>query len=112
MPEAKGLPHRSRNHQRPEEIMNQVIERRTDAILRLPQVRQLTGLGRSSIYALQESRAFPHSVKLSPRAVGWLESEIREWIHSRTQLRGSQASELSPPVVQGGILIGKRRVVG
>lgn len=90
--------------------MSQLIDRRTDAILRLPQVRQITGLGRSSIYALQESRAFPHSIKLSPRAVGWLESEIRDWIRSRTELRGGSSShDLPVPQEDGGIR--KRRAL-
>jgi prophage regulatory protein len=91
--------------------MNQVIDRRTDAILRLPQVRQITGLGRSSIYALQETRAFPHSIKLSPRAVGWLESEIRDWICSRTELRGGSPSH-DLPVAQEDGGIRKRRALG
>jgi prophage regulatory protein len=58
--------------------MTQAFERRTDAILRLPQVRQITGLSRSSIYAMQDSHNFPHSIKLSPRAVGWLLSRANE----------------------------------
>ena len=67
--------------------MTQVLERRTDAILRLPLVRQITGLRRSSIYAMQDSHSFPHSIKLSPRAVGWLESEVRSWLVSRVNAR-------------------------
>ena len=69
--------------------MTQPINRHTYAILRLPQVRQITGLSRSSIYALQGRRQFPHSIQLSPRAVGWLESEIRSWLLSRANARDS-----------------------
>jgi len=63
--------------------MTQLHDRRTDAILRLPQVQKITGLSRSSIYALQDSQHFPHSIKLTPRAVGWVESEVRAWLRSR-----------------------------
>jgi prophage regulatory protein len=70
--------------------MSQISETKTDAILRLPQVRRITGLSRSSIYALQGSRQFPQSVKLCPRAVGWLESEIREWLLARVSERGAR----------------------
>jgi prophage regulatory protein len=69
--------------------MTQVIDWRTDAILRLPQVRQITGLSRSSIYAMQESHHFPQSLKLGARAVGWLESEVRAWLVSRAEDRGT-----------------------
>ena len=69
--------------------MTQVIDWRTDAILRLPQVRQITGLSRSSIYAMQESHHFPQSLKFGARAVGWLESEVRAWLVSRAKDRGT-----------------------
>lgn len=45
-------------------------------ILRLPQVRAATGLGRSTIYALVADRRLTPPVKLSERAVGWPEGEI------------------------------------
>ena len=35
-----------------------------------------TGLSRSGIYAAVAAGKFPTPIKLGPRAVGWLESEI------------------------------------
>lgn len=58
-------------------------------ILRLPTVIQKTGLKRSSIYELISAGRFPAQLKLSTRAVGWLESDIDEWI----QLRASSARQ-------------------
>jgi prophage regulatory protein len=55
-------------------------------VLRLKEVCQVTGLGRSFIYQLQAERRFPHSIKIGVRAVGWLESEVREWINSRIRV--------------------------
>jgi len=52
-------------------------------ILRLTQVRSLTGLGRSSIYLLQAQKRFPQRIKIGPRAVGWIEDEIQRWITDR-----------------------------
>jgi prophage regulatory protein len=49
-------------------------------ILRLPQVIKQTGLSRSSIYLRISKGAFPKSVSLGDRAVGWLQNEIDEWI--------------------------------
>ena len=49
-------------------------------ILRRPQVEARTGLSRSTIYAKISTNAFPKSVRLGVRAVGWIESEIDSWL--------------------------------
>lgn len=51
--------------------------------LRMPAVRQMTGLGRSTIYRLIAAREFPVPVQLSSRAVGWRLSELEQWSHAR-----------------------------
>lgn len=51
--------------------------------LRLPQVCTITGLRRSMIYRLQAEKRFPQRIKLSERAVGWLEREVQEWLAER-----------------------------
>jgi prophage regulatory protein len=53
------------------------------AILRLKQVIARTGRGRSSIYQGILYGTFPDSIKLGGRSVGWLESEINDWIGGR-----------------------------
>ena len=59
--------------------------------LRLRQVSQLTGLGRSMIYQMQAEGRFPRRIKLGERAVGWLESEVRDWLATRIETsRGHQ----------------------
>jgi len=55
-------------------------------ILRLALVKQRTGLSRSSIYSGVKQGTFPAQISLGPRAVGWLESSIDEWIASRVAL--------------------------
>ena len=52
-------------------------------ILRLPAVKARTGLSRSTIYLRVAEGAFPKSIALGPRAVGWIEAEIAEWIAQR-----------------------------
>lgn len=52
-------------------------------ILRLPAVRQSTGLSRSTIYLRVAQGTFPRPVSLGGRAVGWLEHEVEEWVQSR-----------------------------
>lgn len=57
-------------------------------LIRLPAVEGLTGLKRSSIYALMRARSFPGSVRLSTRAVAWREAEVLAWCSQRTQTGG------------------------
>ena len=49
-------------------------------ILRLPTVKARTGLSRSSLYRQIAEDRFPKPISLSGRAVGWLESEVDEWL--------------------------------
>ena len=55
-----------------------------NAILRLPALLMLTGLSRSSIYAAIKRKEFPAPVSLGPRAVGWRESDIDNWLATRS----------------------------
>jgi prophage regulatory protein len=58
-------------------------------ILRLPQVCKTTGLCRSLLYQLEAEDLFPKRVRLTARAVGWIESEVQSWLASRiVQSRG------------------------
>lgn len=52
-------------------------------ILRLPAVKARTGLSRSTIYLRVAEGAFPGPVRLGGRAVGWLESEVQDWLQRR-----------------------------
>jgi prophage regulatory protein len=58
-------------------------------ILRLPDVRGRTKLAKTQIYAQIKEGHFPKPVPLTVggRAVGWLESEIDEWIEKRSKAR-------------------------
>jgi prophage regulatory protein len=55
-------------------------------VLRLALVKQRTGLSRSSIYSGVKQGTFPAQISLGPRAVGWLDSSIDQWIQSRVEL--------------------------
>lgn len=52
----------------------------TSTIMRLPVVRNRTGLSRSTIYLRISQNVFPKPINLGGRAVGWIESEIEEWL--------------------------------
>jgi prophage regulatory protein len=56
--------------------------------IRLPEVRSVTGLSRSTIYSLVGNGTFPRQVSIGGgRAIGWLESEIQGWIGERVAKR-------------------------
>jgi prophage regulatory protein len=56
-------------------------------ILRRPEVERLTGLRRSSLYALIAAGKFPKPIALGEKSVGWLEPEIAEWQKHRIAAR-------------------------
>lgn len=53
------------------------------AILRMPEVKRLTGLGRTSIYRMMADGVFPRSVAVGSRAVGWMVGDIRAWLQGK-----------------------------
>jgi prophage regulatory protein len=61
-------------------------------ILRLPDVKRSTGLSRSTIYLRISQGTFPKPVCLGGRAVGWLESEIQEWLQRRIEASRKESS--------------------
>lgn len=64
-------------------------ERDNARVLRLKQVAAIVGLGKSSIYRKVQEGTFPRPIKLgSPRASGWISSEVYDWIDE--QIRRSR----------------------
>ena len=60
--------------------------RQAPTILRRKQVQARTGLSRSTIYQNIKDGIFPRPIPLGPRAVGWLESDVSDWIASRVKM--------------------------
>ena len=59
--------------------------------LRLPEVIQISGYRRTSIYELIKAGKFPAPVHLGPRAVAWLDSEVEVWMQERIDARDQTA---------------------
>jgi prophage regulatory protein len=53
------------------------------SLLRRKDVQSITGLSRSTIYFRIAEGSFPKPISLGSRAVGWLASEIEEWVAAR-----------------------------
>ncbi len=64
------------------EILNNLDE---VIFLRLPGVKAVTGLSKSSLYALIREKSFPEPVRLGARTVAWVRSEVRQWAIERVR---------------------------
>lgn len=64
-------------------------------IIRLNQVKDVTGLGRSTVYKYIAEGSFPKPISLGDRCVGWLESEIYDWILARVAERDLQETAVA-----------------
>ncbi len=53
-----------------------------DRLIRCPEVKNLTGLGRTTIYKMMGTGAFPKSVNVG-RAALWSEGEVFAWIEAQ-----------------------------
>ncbi|WP_254226508.1 helix-turn-helix transcriptional regulator [Burkholderia glumae] len=59
-------------------------------ILRIKQLVERTHLSRATLYVLMaKDPTFPKKIQLTARSIGFLESEVDAWIHSRAQMRGA-----------------------
>ncbi len=56
-----------------------------DRFLRLPEVKKITGLGKTTIYEMIKKSEFPKQRQLreNGHAVGWKSSEVLRWISDR-----------------------------
>lgn len=55
--------------------------------IKLNEVMNSTGLGRSTIYKYMDKGEFPKSISLGDRAVAWLESEVHDWMMEKLEAR-------------------------
>lgn len=54
-----------------------------EKILKISDLKSITGLSRSSIYRASADGSFPRPIKLGQRSSGWLKSEIDDWLTER-----------------------------
>lgn len=60
--------------------------------LRLPDVKAVTGLSKTSLYVLIREKSFPAPVRLGQRTVAWVHSEVRQWAAERVRASRSAIS--------------------
>ena len=59
----------------------------TGRLLRPKEVSAKIGLSKTTIWRAVRVGDFPCPLRLSGRAVGWLEAEVDEWIHTRVRTK-------------------------
>ena len=73
-----------------------LMSSRSIRMLRLRQVIDATGLGKTKIYELQGQGDFPMRVKITAHSVAWVEEEVQAWLAQRIENgRPSSAPESS-----------------
>lgn len=58
-----------------------------EPMLRLADVRQVTGVAKSTIYRWIDEGLFPRPVPIGPGSVAWRESEIAAWQNACVEAR-------------------------
>jgi prophage regulatory protein len=58
----------------------------SERVLALKDVIHITGLSKSTIYLYIQLEKFPPSIRIGFRRVGWVESEIRNWVREKIEL--------------------------
>jgi prophage regulatory protein len=54
-----------------------------ERMIRIKEVMRITGLSRSTIYAMIAENVFPKQKRIGKRAIAFLHSEIAEWVRTR-----------------------------
>ncbi|QOR41036.1 AlpA family transcriptional regulator [Billgrantia diversa] len=61
-------------------------------LIRIKEVMDRTGLGRSTVYKYMNLGLFPKPIKLGTRAVAWVESEVVAWIQLGIECRDGEST--------------------
>jgi prophage regulatory protein len=56
-------------------------------IIRKKELRKIIGLSDPSIYRLEKDGQFPRRLQLGGNSVGWLSTEVQEWIENKAAER-------------------------
>lgn len=55
-----------------------------EKIVRFPEIKERTGLSRSTIFRMERNGNFPKRRVIGSHSVGWILTEVLDWINSRT----------------------------
>lgn len=61
----------------------------TERVIRKPELMARIGLSDASIWRMERRGTFPKRIQLGGNSVGWLQSEIDQWLQDRAAERAS-----------------------
>lgn len=73
--------------------MARITSRARDNLLRLRDVRQRTGMSRTTIYRRIGSGTFPRPVRISAGLVAWYESDVDRWVEAPMDWKDASQNE-------------------
>ena len=77
--------------------------------MRLAETCRKVGLKQSAVYQYMANGNFPKSIKITDKAVGWLEHELDAWITARVKAcRGGSVIQPPPENVKPAAPVGSR----
>jgi prophage regulatory protein len=65
-------------------------ERFLERLIRIDEVKRLTGISTATLYRKISAKEFPRPVRLGAVARAWPLSEVQDWIAGRIELRGRE----------------------
>ena len=69
--------------------MGPVHDEPLERLIRIDEVKRLTGISTATLYRKISAKDFPRPVRLGAVARAWPLSEVQNWIAGRIELRGS-----------------------
>jgi prophage regulatory protein len=63
-----------------------MTEPRKSRVMRPKEVSMLLGVSMATLWRVVSAPDFPIRVRVGPRAVGWFEEDVRDWLESRIGL--------------------------
>lgn len=63
------------------------MDKQKEKILGLPAVMEQLSVSRATVYRMMDSGRLPKPIKLGLRSVGWLESDISQFIENQVNAR-------------------------
>lgn len=64
-----------------------------DSILKMKDLPPILNMSIRTIYTMRAQGTFPPARRLSPKRVGWLASDIQEWVRNRPLVGGGMENQ-------------------
>ena len=62
-----------------------------DRLIRLPEIENLIGCKKSTVYTMLKNGNFPKPIRLSARMVAWPETAVLQWVQDKIQAGANHA---------------------